>query len=113
MGRLFIPLALAMGVSLEECSRVASLVGLKTALNEVVAYGQLSDLVQRGLLSPRAEMVCTFALCGFSNLGALGVQLGACAALVPDRLPDCSRVVMRALIAGWVACFMTACTAGQ
>ncbi|XP_077553720.1 putative transporter YutK [Haemaphysalis longicornis] len=112
MGRLFIPLALAMGVSLEECSRVASLVGLKTALNEVVAYGQLSDLVQRGLLSPRAEMVCTFALCGFSNLGALGVQLGACAALVPDRLPDCSRVVMRALIAGWVACFMTACTAG-
>ncbi|XP_077553725.1 solute carrier family 28 member 3-like [Haemaphysalis longicornis] len=112
MGRLFIPLALAMGVSLEECSRVASLVGLKTALNEVVAYGQLSDLVQRGLLSPRAEMVCTFALCGFSNLGALGVQLGTYAALAPERLPDCSRVAMRALIAGWVACFMTACTAG-
>ncbi|XP_077512953.1 solute carrier family 28 member 3-like [Amblyomma americanum] len=112
LGRLFVPLALAMGVSMDECSHVASLVGLKTALSEVVAYGQMGELAQRGRLSLRAQLICTHALCGFSSVGALGVQLGACAALAPHRLPDCARVAGRALAAGSVACFMTACTAG-
>lgn len=112
VGRLLLPLALAMGVSLDECTHVACLVGLKTALNEVVAYTEMVGLTQRGLLSPRAQLVCTHALCGFSSIGALGVQLGAYAALAPGRLPDCARVAGRALVAGSVACFMTACTAG-
>ncbi|XP_077512859.1 solute carrier family 28 member 3-like [Amblyomma americanum] len=112
VGRLLLPLALAMGVSPDECSRVGYLVGLKTALNEVVAYSEMVGLAQKGLLSPRAQLVCTHALCGFSSVGALGVQLGAYAALAPGRLSDCARVAGRALVAGSVACFMTACTAG-
>lgn len=112
LGRLFVPLALAMGVGLHECSRVASLLGLKAALNEVVAYSKMCELARDGQLSLRSQMLCAHALCGFSNLGALGVQLGAYAVLAPERLSDCSRVAGRALIAGSLACFMTACTAG-
>ncbi|XP_049518853.1 LOW QUALITY PROTEIN: solute carrier family 28 member 3 [Dermacentor silvarum] len=112
LGRLFVPLALAMGVGLHECSRVASLLGLKAALNEVVAYGQMGELARGGLLSLRSQLLCAHALCGFSSLGALGVQLGAYAALAPERLSDCARVAGRALVAGSLACFMTACTAG-
>ncbi|KAL3175241.1 hypothetical protein MRX96_010862 [Rhipicephalus microplus] len=112
LGRLFVPLALAMGVGLHECSRVASLLGLKAALNEVVAYSKMAELARDGLLSLRSQMLCAHALCGFSNLGALGVQLGAYAVLAPERLSDCARVAGRAVIAGSLACFMTACTAG-
>ncbi|XP_065296516.1 uncharacterized transporter YutK-like isoform X1 [Dermacentor albipictus] len=112
LGRLFMPLALAMGVGLHECSRVASLLGLKAAINEVMAYGKMGELAQGGLLSLRSQLLCAHALCGFSSLGALGVQLGAYATLAPERLSDCARVAGRALVAGSLACFMTACTAG-
>ncbi|KAL3235388.1 hypothetical protein MRX96_022421 [Rhipicephalus microplus] len=112
VGRLFIPLALGIGLSVDESSRVASLVGLKMVLNEVFAQNEMGRLAREGLLSPRARLLCTHALCGFSSLGALGVQLGVFAALVPERLSDCARVAGRALIAGSIACFLTACTAG-
>ncbi|KAH7962424.1 hypothetical protein HPB52_016009 [Rhipicephalus sanguineus] len=113
VGRLFVPLALSMGLSVDESSRVASLVGLKTVLNEVFAQSEMGGMARDGLLSPRAQLLCTHALCGFSSLGALGVQLGVFAALAPERLPDCARVAGRALIAGSVTCFLTACTAAQ
>ncbi|KAL3179067.1 hypothetical protein MRX96_038312 [Rhipicephalus microplus] len=100
VGRLFIPLALGMGLSVDESSRVASLVGLKMVLNEVFAQNEMGRLAREGLLSPRARLLCTHALCGFSSLGALGVQLGVITALVPERLSDCARVAGRALIAG-------------
>ncbi|KAH8010096.1 hypothetical protein HPB51_024771 [Rhipicephalus microplus] len=112
VGRLFIPLALGMGLSVDESSRVASLVGLKMVLNEVFAQNEMGRLAREGLLSPRARLLCTHALCGFSSLGALGVQLGVITALVPERLSDCARVAGRALIAGSITCFLTACTAG-
>ncbi|XP_049518678.1 solute carrier family 28 member 3 [Dermacentor silvarum] len=112
VGRLFVPLALVMGLSVDESSRVASLVGLKTVLNEVFAHSEMGTMARNGLLSPRAQLLCTHALCGFSSLAALGVQVGVFAALAPERLPDCARVAGRALVAGSIACFLTACTAG-
>lgn len=74
----------------------------KWSRNEVCPSSQL-----------RADLVSSYALCGFSNLGAVGVQLGAYAALAPSRLGDCAQVAPRALVAGSVACFMTACVAGE
>ncbi|XP_070393646.1 uncharacterized transporter YutK-like [Dermacentor albipictus] len=112
LGRLFVPLTLVMGLSVDESSRVASLVGLKTVLNEVFAQSEMGRMARNGLLSPRAQLICTHALCGFSSLAALGVQLGVFAALAPERMPDCARVAGRALVAGSIACFLTACTAG-
>ena len=61
----------------------------------------------------RSEIIATYALCGFANMGSMGVQLGGLGPMAPNRIPDMSRVAIRALIAGTVACFMTACVAGE
>lgn len=61
----------------------------------------------------RSEIIATYALCGFANLASVGVQLGGLGPMAPSRIPDMSRVAIRALIAGTVACFMTACVAGK
>ena len=63
-------------------------------------------------MQPKSEMMATYALCGFSNLGALGILIGAVGAMVPTRRSDISRLVVRALVAGNIACFMTATIAG-
>ncbi|KAK7485896.1 hypothetical protein BaRGS_00022891 [Batillaria attramentaria] len=64
-----------------------------------------------GFMTARSEAIATYALCGFSNLGSMGIQLGAFSAMIPSRKADLSRMVLRAMIAGNVACFMTACIA--
>ena len=61
----------------------------------------------------RSEVISTYALCGFANLGSIGVQLGGLGAMAPERRDDMAKVAMRAMIAGNVACFMTACIAGN
>ncbi|CAN7940330.1 unnamed protein product [Ixodes hexagonus] len=111
VGRLLVPLPLAMGVDVSECAPVAGLLATKATLNELAAHAHLAGLP--GLLSLRAHLVSSFALCGFSNLCAVGVQLAAYTSLTPSRLGDCARVAARALVSGSVACFMTACCAGE
>jgi len=61
----------------------------------------------------RSELISTYILCGFGSFGAIGIQLGALGALAPSRRKDFAKVVLRAMIAGNVACFMTACIAGR
>eukprot|EP00928_Gymnodinium_smaydae_P035012 TRINITY_DN24702_c0_g2_i1.p1 TRINITY_DN24702_c0_g2~~TRINITY_DN24702_c0_g2_i1.p1 ORF type:complete len:571 (-),score=125.50 TRINITY_DN24702_c0_g2_i1:285-1997(-) len=110
---LFWPLAFLMGVPTGDCFRVAGLLGEKTLLNEFVAYRSMVGLVEQGLLSRRAEVIATYALCGFSNVGSVGVQLGGLGALEPRRRRDMADVVLRAWLSGSVACFLTACVAGM
>ena len=61
----------------------------------------------------RSEVVATYALCGFANLSAIGVQLGGLIPMAPERRGDLASVSVRALISGSIACFMTACIAGK
>ncbi|XP_067928112.1 solute carrier family 28 member 3-like [Watersipora subatra] len=63
-------------------------------------------------ISERGETIATYALCGFANLGSIGIMLGGLGAMVPQRKKDIATTVLRAMIAGNVACFMTACIAG-
>ncbi|XP_041366880.1 solute carrier family 28 member 3-like [Gigantopelta aegis] len=65
-----------------------------------------------GFLSTRSEVIATYALCGFANIGSVGILLGGLSALAPKRKPEMSRIILRAMIAGNIACFMTACVAG-
>ena len=62
--------------------------------------------------SPRALTIGVYALCGFTNPGALGVQIATIGGLCPERRADVSRVIARAFLAGCLACFMTASIAG-
>merc|ERR1711872_363580 len=112
LGKLFVPLAFAIGVEWADCELVARLIGVKTILNEFIAYGQLGSLINAGALSRRSAVIATYALCGFANPGSVGVQLATLSALAPDRRSDFSRVVARAFVSGSMACLLTACVAG-
>ncbi|XP_054161152.1 solute carrier family 28 member 3-like [Oppia nitens] len=112
LSKIFIPFALLMGIEWHECDRVAKLIGLKTVINEFVAYQELSVMIKANELSKRAQIVATYALCGFSNFGSIGIMLGALGSMAPDRKPDLADLALRAMIAGSISCFMTACIAG-
>ena len=110
LGWAFAPLALAMGVPWKDAATIGNLLGTRTVLNEVIAYSQLGPL--KATLDPRTFTIATYALCGFANLSSIGIQIGGIGALVPERRGDLARLGFRALLAGTLANFMTACIAG-
>ena len=79
-------------------------------LNELIAYGELKGL--KSSLDPRSFTIATYALCGFANFSSIGIQLGGIGALAPDRRVDLARLGFRALLAGTLANFLSACIAG-
>uniref|UniRef100_A0A0A9XBG1 Sodium/nucleoside cotransporter 1 n=2 Tax=Lygus hesperus TaxID=30085 RepID=A0A0A9XBG1_LYGHE len=112
LGKVFIPLAWLMGVKTDECSSVASLIGLKSFINEFVAYQKLGELKKEGLLSARSETIATFALCGFANPGSLASSIALLTKLAPNQSEVITRVAFRALIAGSITSFTSATIAG-
>ncbi|MBX3275427.1 MAG: NupC/NupG family nucleoside CNT transporter [Sandaracinaceae bacterium] len=112
LGTLFWPLAFVMGVPSEDCSTVAALLGEKLVLNEFVAYVHLVEQIRAGALSPRSVVIVTYALCGFANFGSIAIQIGGIGGIAPSRRADLAKLGLRAMIAGTLAAFMTACVAG-
>jgi concentrative nucleoside transporter, CNT family len=107
------PFAWLMGVPWADCLTAGALLGKKTILNEFIAYADLANLTKANGLSDRAATILTYALCGFANIGSIGIQIGGLGALAPDRRQDLARIGFRAMIAGTLACFMTAAIAGM
>jgi concentrative nucleoside transporter, CNT family len=88
--------------------------GLKTVVNEFVAYLELSALLAGGAdLSPRSVIIATYALSGFANFSSIAIQVGGIGGIAPSRRSDLSRLGLRAMIAGSLAAFMTATIAGM
>ena len=111
-GYLFAPFALVMGVPPGEVLTVGKLLGTKTVLNEFLAYQDMQGLVAQGLLSPRAQVISVYALCGFANFGSIAILIGGLGEIIPDRRGEVASLGIRALIAGTLSTFMTACFAG-
>ncbi|MEM8777444.1 MAG: NupC/NupG family nucleoside CNT transporter [Cyanobacteria bacterium P01_G01_bin.49] len=109
---LLAPAAWLMGVPWEDCLNVGILLGKKTILNEFIAYLDLKTLIEQQTISPRSQIIATYALCGFSNLGAIGIAIGGISAIAPTRQQDLAKLGLRTMTAGTLACFMTACIAG-
>jgi len=112
-GWAFSGLAAAMGVPRGEWLRVGQLLGVKTVVNEFLAYKQMQEMVAQGLLSQRAVVISTYALCGFSNFGSIAILIGGLGGVAPERRSEVAALGIKALIAGSLACFMTACYAGM
>jgi CNT family concentrative nucleoside transporter len=106
------PLAWVMGVDWSEAHRVGQLLGIKTVVNEFVGYVELQKMIEAGELSTRAQVIATYALCGFSNLSSIAIQIGGIGGIAPERKQDLARLGLRAMIAGSLACFQTATIAG-
>ncbi len=110
LGYLFAPVAWLIGVPWHDCMAIGNLLGTRMALNEVIAYISLG--AQKAALAPRSFTIATFALCGFANLGSIGMQIGGIGALVPERRNDLARLGVRAMLAGTMANLISAAIAG-
>ena len=114
LGFVFRPFAWLIGVSWGESQDVGSLLGIKTVLNELIAYSEMKDQLaaNRAYLSPRAALLTTYALCGFANFASVGIQVGGIATLAPARRADLSRIGLLAMAGGAIASLMAACVVG-
>ena len=111
-GTILCPLAYLMGVPWSDASYVGNLLGIKLSLNEFVAYGTLGSYIQGGLISERAIIISTYALCGFANFSSIGIQIGGISAIAPSRKSDLAKVGLKAMFGGAIASWLTATIAG-
>ena len=111
LGALFKPFAILMGVNTADAGIIGSLLGKRMVLNEFVAFGDLGRL-PADAISQHSRTIATFALCGFANFSSIAVQLGGIGALIPERRGDLARLGLRAMVAGTLANFLSACIAG-
>jgi CNT family concentrative nucleoside transporter len=111
-GWLFWPLAVAMGVPAEEAGAVARSLGVKVVVNEFVSYLELAQSGGAGL-APRSRLVLTYALCGFTNFGSVGIMVGGMTAMCPERRAEIVALGLPALVSATIACCMTGAVAGM
>jgi CNT family concentrative nucleoside transporter len=122
-GKIFSPLAWAMGVPMADVSSVATLLGKKLTINEFVAFSDLTQTMvpntagkmvkgYQMMLSDKSLLIVSFAICGFANFSSVGMQIGGIGALVPERRADLAKLGMKALFCGSLASYLSATIAG-
>lgn len=110
LGYLFMPLAFLMGAPWSEAHVLGSLMGQKLVLTEFIAYGNLASLGDS--VSTKTATIAAYALCGFANFASIGIQLGGIGSIAPERKKDLAKLVMKAMIGGALASWLTATIAG-
>jgi CNT family concentrative nucleoside transporter len=110
-GVILAPVAWVMGVPWKDASAIGNLLGTRLVLNEFVAFLKLGPMKES--LDPRSFIIATYALCGFANFSSIAIQIGGIGALAPSRKSDLARLGLRAVAAGSMANFMSACIAGM
>jgi CNT family concentrative nucleoside transporter len=114
LGQLLRPLTWVMGVPWQDTAYVGGLIGIKTSLNEFVAYAQFAGDLGSGVsLAPRSAIIATYALLGFANFSSIAIQIGGIGGLAPERRGEIAQLGLRAMIAGNLAAFMSASLAGM
>jgi CNT family concentrative nucleoside transporter len=108
-GWVFAPVAWSLGVPWRDAGTIGNLLGTRMVLNEFIAFAELGRI--KDTLDPRSFTIATFALCGFANFSSIGIQIGGIGALVPSRRHDLARLGIRAMVAGTLANFVSACIA--
>jgi len=111
LGWLFAPVVWLYGVPWNEATAAGSLMGVKTILNELVAYLRLAAL-PAGTLDPRATLIMIYAMCGFANFGSVGIMIAGMSALMPERRDEIVPLAMRAIVSGTMASGMTGAMIG-
>jgi concentrative nucleoside transporter, CNT family len=110
-GWLFAPVVWLFGIPWSEAATAGSLMGTKTILNELVAYLNLAAL-PKGALDPRATLIMVYAMCGFANLGSVGIMIAGLSTLMPERRDEIVPLAMRAIVSGTMASGLTGAMIG-
>ena len=111
LGYLMAPVAWLIGIPWSEASKAGALLGTKTILNEFIAYVDLAKL-PAGALHPRSQLIMIYALCGFANLGSLGILIGGMGAMAPERRDEIVGLGMKSILAGTMATLMVGAVIG-
>ncbi len=111
LGWVMAPVVWLMGIPWAEATTAGALMGTKTVLNELIAYLDMARLPAEAL-SPRSDLIMTYALCGFANLGSLGILIGGLATMVPERRADIVALGPRAIFSGTLATLLTGAVVG-
>lgn len=112
LGLPFVPLVWLMGVPWQDAMQLGGVMGIKTVLNEFLAFQELRILMNTGSIEPRSAVILSYAACGFANFGSLAILLGGVGAIAPSRRADLAQLGMRSILAGTLATLMTGCIAG-
>lgn len=113
MGYIFWPFAVLMGIPPAEAMTAGKILGTKTVFNEFIGYLQLKDVIAAGTMSPRSIVIMTYALCGFANFGSMAILIGGIGGIAPNKKAEAAALGIKAIIAGTLASFITACIAGM
>jgi len=111
LGYIMAPVAWLIGIPWSEAFRAGALLGTKTILNEFIAYVDLANL-PAGTLNPRSQLIMIYALCGFANLGSLGILIGGLGAMAPERRDEIVGLGMKSILAGTMATLMVGAVIG-
>ena len=111
LGWVMGPVTWLVGIPWSETQTTGALMGTKTVLNELIAYVDMASL-PAGALSPRSRILMTYALCGFANLGSLGIMIGGLAGMVPERRQEIVGLGVRSIVSGTLATLVTAASVG-
>lgn len=111
LGWIMAPVTWLVGIPWQETHAAGALMGTKTVLNELIAYVDMAALPPDAL-SPRSRVLMTYALCGFANLGSLGIMIGGLAGMVPERRSEIVALGVRSIVSGTLATLVTAAGVG-
>lgn len=111
LGYLFAPITWLMGIPWDEAVIAGELLGLKTTLNEFVAYPALASL-EEGVMSDRSKLITFYGLCGFANFSSVGILVSGIGAMAPERKDDLINVSFKALVGATLASCMTGLVVG-
>lgn len=111
LGWVMAPVTWLMGIPWSEAPAAGRLMGVKTVLNELLAYADLSR-VQEGVLSVRSRVILVYAMCGFANFGSLGIMIGGMGAMAPERRGEIVSMGLKSIVAGTLATCMTGAAVG-
>jgi CNT family concentrative nucleoside transporter len=99
LGYVMAPVCWLIGVPWRDATTAGALMGVKTVLNEFIAYVQLAAL-PADALSPRSRLIMLYAMCGFANFGSLGIMIGGLATMAPERRDDVVSLGMKSIVSG-------------
>lgn len=110
-GTLMAPLVWLMGIPWSEAHTAGQLMGVKTALNELIAYIQMAQLPETAL-SPKSRLIMTYAMCGFANFGSMGIMIGGMSAMAPERRDIIVPLGLKSIVSGTISTMITGAVVG-